>query len=198
MPQKLLISTRNPHKLREIMAILEGSGVELVSLEAFPDAHDVVEDRPTLEGNAAKKAEELFALTGLHTMADDTGLEVDALAGAPGVRSARFAGDEADAAANRRLLLERLAAADDRRARFRTVIALTTPQGTRFFEGTCEGVITREERGHGGFGYDPIFRPDGHAETFAEMDAATKNAISHRGRALAAFADALLRGEVRP
>ena len=197
-PPKLLISTRNPHKLREIMAILDGAGVELVSLERFPDAPDVIEDRNTLEGNAAKKAEELYRLTGLPTMSDDTGLEVDALGGAPGVRSARYAGEDADAAANRALLLDQLDGADNRRARFRTVIALATDTGTRFFEGVCEGDILREERGHGGFGYDPLFQPDGHAESFAEMAADTKNAISHRGRALAAFAAAMHAGEVRP
>ena len=188
MPPKLLVSTRNPHKLREITAILDGSGVELVSLDAFPDAPDVIEDRNTLQGNAAKKAEELYRWTGLPTMADDTGLEVDALDGAPGVRSARFAGDDADAAANRTLLLKSLTGTADRRARFRTVIALATDRGTRFFEGACEGSIIGEERGRGGFGYDPIFQPEGHDLTFAEMDDAAKNAISHRGRALAAFA----------
>ena len=188
MPSKLLVSTRNQHKLREITAILAGTGVELVSLDAFPDAPEVIEDRDTLEGNAAKKSEELHALTGIPTMADDTGLEVDALGGAPGVLSARYAGEDASPADNRRLMLERMEDTDDRRARFRTVIAMTTDEGTRLFEGACEGVITREERGKGGFGYDPIFLPDGHAETFAEMDADTKNAISHRGRALQAFA----------
>lgn len=188
MPSKLLVSTRNQHKLREITAILAGTGVELVSLDGFPDAPEVIEDRDTLEGNAAKKSEELHALTGIPTMADDTGLEVDALNGAPGVLSARYAGEDASPADNRRLMLERMEDADDRRARFRTVIAMTTDEGTRLFEGACEGVITREERGQGGFGYDPIFLPDGHTETFAEMDAGTKNAISHRGRALQAFA----------
>ncbi|MDE2995141.1 MAG: RdgB/HAM1 family non-canonical purine NTP pyrophosphatase [Bacteroidota bacterium] len=188
MPSKLLVSTRNQHKLREITAILAGTGVELVSLDAFPDAPEVIEDRDTLAGNAAKKSEELHALTGIPTMADDTGLEVDALNGAPGVLSARYAGEDATPADNRRLMLDRMEDADNRRARFRTVIAMTTDEGTRLFEGTCEGVITREERGQGGFGYDPIFLPDGHTETFAEMDAGTKNTISHRGRALQAFA----------
>ena len=198
MPPKLLVSTRNPHKLREIMAILAGADIELVSLDAFPDAPEIEEDRDTLEGNAAKKAEELHQLTGLPTMSDDTGLEVDALGGAPGVRSARFAGEDADAVANRMLLLKQLEGADDRRARFRTVIALATNEGTCFFEGVCEGTIIREERGHGGFGYDPIFLPEGHAETFAEMSSDIKNAISHRGRALAAFASAMRGGAVRP
>lgn len=190
MAPKLLVSTRNAHKLREITAIMQPLGVELVSLDAFPDAPEVIEDRATLEGNAAKKAEELHAFTGLPAIADDTGLEVSALDGAPGVRSARFAGDDADDQANRSLLLERLRAADDRRARFRTVIALTTHEGTRLFEGICAGEIIHEERGDGGFGYDPIFQPEGESHTFAEMPSDAKNRISHRGRALQAFADA--------
>ena len=188
MAPKLLVSTRNPHKLREITAIMEFTGVELVSLAAFPDAPEVDEDRETLEGNAIKKACELQAFTGLPTLADDTGLEVMALDGAPGVRSARFAGEDADDAANRALLLERLEDADDRRARFRTVIALCTAAGTHTFEGTCPGTIIREERGEKGFGYDPIFQPEGHGITFAQMSDNEKNAISHRGRALKAFA----------
>jgi len=190
MSPKLLVSTRNPHKLREITAIMEPLGVELVSLVAFPDAPDVVEDRDTLDGNAIKKARELHAYTGLPTIADDTGLEVIALDGAPGVRSARFAGEKADDADNRALLLERLENADDRRARFRTVIALCTAAGTHTFEGICPGTIIRGERGEKGFGYDPVFEPDGHTVTFAEMPDQEKNTISHRGRALQAFARA--------
>lgn len=189
MVPKLLVSTRNAHKLREITAIMEPLGVELVSLNAFPDAPEVDEDRPSLEGNAAKKAEQLHVFTGLPTLADDTGLEVMALEGAPGVRSARFAGEDADDAANRTLLLERLRDADDRRAQFRTVIALTNSEGTRLFEGICAGTIIQNERGDGGFGYDPIFQPDGQDRTFAEMPADAKNRISHRGRALQAFAE---------
>ncbi len=188
MPPKLLVSTRNPHKLREITAIMAPFKVELISLDAFPDAPDVDEDRHTLEGNAIKKACELHILTGLPTLADDTGLEVMALDGAPGVRSARFAGEEADDAANRTLLLERLQGADDRRARFRTIIALCTATGTHTFEGICPGTIIREERGGHGFGYDPLFQPEGHDLTFAEMAEQVKNAISHRGRALQTLA----------
>ena len=168
-PSKLLISTQNPHKLREIRAIMNKSDLELVSLDAIHDAPEVVEDRDTLDGNASKKAEELFQFAGLPTMSDDTGLEVDALGGAPGVRSARFAGENATAAVNRALLLDQLEDSDNRRARFRTVVALTTSEGTRLFEGTCEGVITREERGDSGFGYDCIFQPDGYDQTFAEL-----------------------------
>lgn len=196
MAPKLLVSTRNRHKLREITAIMKPLGVELVSLDAFPDAPDVEEDQDTLDGNAAKKAQDLFAHAGLPTIADDTGLEVTALNGAPGVRSARFAGEDADDAANRALLLQQLRNADDRRAQFRTVIALATGVGTWFFEGVCRGVITQEERGEGGFGYDPIFLPDGHSDTFAEMDEKMKNAISHRSRALAELVEGLRLDEV--
>ena len=188
-PSKLLISTQNPHKHREIRAIMNKSDLELVSLDAIHDAPEVVEDRDTLDGNASKKAEELFQFAGLPTMSDDTGLEVDALGGAPGVRSARFAGENATAAVNRALLLDQLEDSDNRRARFRTIVALTTSEGTRLFEGTCEGVITREERGDSGFGYDCIFQPDGYDQTFAELPSDIKNAISHRGRALAQFAE---------
>lgn len=172
---------------------MEPLGVDLVSLDAFPDAPEVDEDQDTLEGNAAKKAQELFDYSGLPTIADDTGLEVAALGGAPGVRSARFAGEDADDAANRALLLRQLRNADDRRAHFRTVIALATDVGTWFFEGVCRGVITHEERGDGGFGYDPIFLPNGHDDTFAEMSDETKNSISHRSRALAELAEGLER-----
>jgi len=186
---KLLISTRNEHKLREIRAIMKDTDLKMVGLDAFQDAPEVEEDRDTLEGNASKKAEELFHFTGLPTMSDDTGLEVDALGGAPGVRSARFAGEDANAADNRALLLDQLEDSDNRRARFRTVVALTTTEGTHLFEGICEGVITREERGDGGFGYDCIFQPDGYDRTFAELPADIKNSISHRGRALARFAE---------
>jgi len=185
---KLVVSTRNQHKLREIHAIMTDLDLELVGLDAFPHAPEVVEDRDTLEENASKKAEELFAYTSTATMADDTGLEVLALGGAPGVHSARYAGKDSDDAANRRFLLENLKGVDDRRAQFRTVIALALNSGTYHFEGTCRGRITEEERGDGGFGYDCIFVPDGYERTFAELSAEEKNSISHRGRALERFA----------
>lgn len=187
----IVAATRNPHKLDEIRAILGGTGIRVVGLDQFPDAPDVIEDRPDLEGNAARKAETLHRFTGLPTMADDTGLEVDALGGRPGVRSARYAGESATDADNRRKLLGALADKSDRSARFRTVIACTTDDGTRFFEGVCEGTIIREERGSGGFGYDSIFVPEGHDRTFAELSADEKNRISHRSRAIRAFAEYL-------
>lgn len=182
-PQKIVVATRNPGKLRELEALVSGQSFELVSLDAFPDAPIVEEDQPTLRGNARKKAIALHRHTGLTAIADDTGLEVDALDGEPGVRSARFAGPEADDARNRSLLLERLHGAADRSARFRTVIACAVAGEVVFFEGVCDGSIADEERGKGGFGYDPIFLPAGWSKTFAEMTENEKNRISHRGRA---------------
>ena len=184
---RLVLATRNPGKVDELAARLDGLGVELVTA-ADLGAPEVVEDAETLRGNAAKKALALVAHAGLPALADDTGLEVDALGGAPGVYSARFAGPDADDAGNRRKLLADLAGAPSRTARFRTVLAFADAEGVRFFDGVCEGVITEAEVGTGGFGYDALFRPgDGDGRTFAEMDALEKNAISHRGRALDAF-----------
>ena len=186
---RLVLATRNPGKVAELRARLEGLSVALVSAADVDGAPEVDEDRDTLRGNAEKKARALHAHTGRPALADDTGLEVDALGGAPGVRSARFAGPDADDAANRAHLLRHLENADDRSARFRTVLAFTDGADTHFFDGVCEGTITRDERGDGGFGYDSLFVPaDGDGRTFAQMDKTEKNAISHRGRALDAFA----------
>jgi XTP/dITP diphosphohydrolase len=183
---KLLIATRNRHKLDEIRAILNMPGLDLVSCVDYPQVPEVVEDGDTLEQNAIKKAQELAAATGLWTLADDTGLEVDALSGAPGVISARYAGEPSDAAANISRLLSELESVDERRARFRTVIALSSPSGeTRTVDGVCEGTITKKPRGDHGFGYDPVFLPEESDETFAELTADAKNRISHRARALA-------------
>lgn len=187
---KLVIATRNKHKLEEIRVVWAGvgcrvSGVELVSALDFPGIPDVVEDGETFEANAVKKAVSLAAATGLWSLADDSGLEVDALGGAPGVYSARYAGEPVSYPANNRKLLEELKHTKDREARFRCVIALSSPGGqARTVEGRCEGVIAHEERGKQGFGYDPLFVPEGFTKTFAEMDGESKNAISHRGRAL--------------
>ena len=184
---RLVLATRNPGKVAELAARL-GDAADLISAADVPGAPEVVEDADTLRGNAEKKARALHAHTGLPALADDTGLEVDALDGAPGVWSARFAGADADDVANRALLLDRLGGRDDRSARFRTVLAFADSAGVRFFDGICEGSITEAEAGTGGFGYDALFRPaDGDGRTFAEMDAAQKNEISHRGRALDAF-----------
>ena len=190
---KLVIATRNAHKLEEIRAIFEfpfdsaqgGKNLEVLSAFDFPEIPDVIEDGDTLEANAVKKAVEIASATGCWAMADDSGLEVTALNGAPGVYSARYAGEECSYAANNAKLLRELAGKEDRSARFRTVIALSDPGGsTQTVEGECPGVIIEELRGTNGFGYDPLFVPDGHSETFAELDPEVKNRISHRARAL--------------
>lgn len=168
--------------------MLEGLPIELVSAADVQDAPHVEEDADTLRGNAEKKARALHEHTGLPSLADDTGLEVDALGGVPGVHSARYAGPESNDSANRAKLLAALAGCEDRSARFHTSLAFAENSGLHFFDGVCEGVITNAERGSAGFGYDAIFQPfaaDG--RTFAEMDKAEKNLISHRGRALAQF-----------
>ncbi len=182
---KIVLATRNPGKVYEMRTVLSGLPVELVSAADMDGAPVVVEDAETLEENAAMKARALHDHTEMASLADDTGLEVRALDGRPGVRSARYAGELADDAANRRRLLRELADATDREARFRTVIAFVDRQGgIHYFEGMCSGTIISEERGGGGFGYDSIFMPEGMDRTFAELPADEKNAISHRGRAL--------------
>ncbi len=182
---KLIIATRNPHKLEEIRAIFDFQGLEVLSAFDFPDIPDVVEDGDTLEANAIKKAVEIAAATGSWALADDSGLEVFALGGAPGVYSARYAGEECSYEANNEKLLCELAVKEDRSAQFRTVIALSDPEGNvQTLEGACPGVIIEELRGTNGFGYDPLFVPEGYAETFAELDSGVKNRISHRARAL--------------
>jgi len=184
---RLLVATKNRHKVREIAQVLGLREDEVTSALDFPDLPDVVEDGATFEANAVKKAVSLARATGRVTMADDSGLEVDALDGAPGVYSARYAGEPADDAANNAKLLKALARAGDRRARFRCVLALADPSGrVRTVEGCCEGAIAAAPRGAGGFGYDPVFVPEGHERTFAEMAPAEKHRLSHRGRALAA------------
>ena len=186
---RLVLATRNPGKVAELAARLAGLEVDLTTA-AEAGAPEVEEDAETLRGNAEKKARALYRHTGLPSLADDTGLEVDALDGAPGVHSARFAGPDADADANRRRLLSDLEGASSRAARFRTVLAYADADGVEFFEGVCDGGITTEEFGDAGFGYDSVFNPaDGGERTFAEMTSAEKNAISHRGRALDAFVD---------
>ncbi len=182
---KLLIATHNPGKLKEIRAIFDIDGLELVGSREVPDIPQVIEDADTLQANAIKKALEPSRLMGWWTLADDSGLEVEALGGAPGVYSARYAGPEADYNANNRKLLDELDGETNRRAKFRCVLALASPDGmVETVSGTCEGVISDKPRGVQGFGYDPVFIPDGHDQTFAELDPETKNRISHRARAL--------------
>ena len=183
---KFVIATRNTHKLEEIRSILNFQGLEICSALDFPDIPDTIEDRDTLEGNAIKKAQELCDATGLMALADDSGLEVEALDGAPGVYSARYAGEPCSYSNNNAKLLHELSGKENRRARFRTVIALARPgEKPLTVEGICEGKIIEKLRGENGFGYDPLFVPDGFSETFAELPAETKNKISHRAQALA-------------
>jgi len=182
---KLVIATRNAHKLEEIRAIFDFKNLEVLSAFDFPEIPDVVEDGNTLEANAIKKAVEIAKATGCWAMADDSGLEVDALAGAPGVYSARYAGEPCSYTANNDKLLRELSDKDDRSARFRTVVALSDPEGNvKTVSGECPGRIIEELRGTNGFGYDPLFVPEGYSETFAELDSEVKNRISHRARAL--------------
>jgi XTP/dITP diphosphohydrolase len=188
--QRLLLATRNSHKTQEVREIL-GVGFIVEDLTDRPDLPDVDETGDTFEANARLKALAASPHYDGWILADDSGLEVDALGGEPGVRSARFAGDNATMEDNRELLKRRLAdlGADQRRARFRCVLALARGgEVVRTFEGAVEGVIAPDEAGEGGFGYDPLFVPEGGTRTFAEMAAAEKHALSHRGRALAGLA----------
>ena len=186
MAKKLILATHNANKLREVGEMLGG-------WEVTGEDSGVEETAETFSGNALLKARAIAARhPGAWVMADDSGLVVDALGGAPGVRSARYAGRDGDTAANNALLLENLLGVKDRQARFVCAIALIAPNGReQIFEGRCEGRITETPFGHGGFGYDPLFIPEGFAKTFAELAPAEKNAISHRGRALAAVRAAL-------
>jgi XTP/dITP diphosphohydrolase len=195
MGKILVIATFNPHKLAEIRAILPALPAELKALSAFPGALPAEEDGATLEANAAKKALAAARFTGLPSLADDTGLEVDALGGAPGVRSARYAGERASYHENNAKLLAALAglAPAARRARFACVTALALPSGeVRTSRGTLEGRITVFRRGLNGFGYDPLFEVGAGLRTLAEYSEAEKNAVSHRGAALRALLPALL------
>lgn len=184
--KQLVFATNNPHKLQEIRAIL-GSDFLVKGLCDIGCIEDIPETADTLEGNAAIKARYVKEHYGYDCFADDTGLEVTALGGAPGVYSARYAGPGHDSAANVALLLENMKNENDRTARFRTVIALTEGDGIKEFEGIVNGRIIESLRGDGGFGYDPVFVPDGYDMTFAELSAEEKNSISHRGRAVAAL-----------
>jgi XTP/dITP diphosphohydrolase len=171
------------NKVREVAALLPPS-FSIKSLESIGCREELREDQDTLEGNSRQKASYVFEVYGIPCFADDTGLEVDALGGRPGVYSARYAGPENNSEANMQKLLEELDGEENRKARFRTVITLCLPTGELQFEGEVSGVILKEKRGTEGFGYDPLFVPDGWDRTFAEMDAVEKNSISHRGRAV--------------
>ena len=198
---RIVFATNNEHKLDEVRRMLGGS-MEVLSLADIGCHADIPETGATLEENALQKARYVYDNYGLSVFADDTGLEVDALGGAPGVMSARYAGGKGhDSEANMTKLLAELGENNNRRARFRTVIALlektdgaAEPRLTTF-EGVVEGEITRTRSGSEGFGYDPVFRPDGYGQTFAELGMEVKNAISHRARAVKKLADYLLGGQ---
>ena len=193
---KIVFATNNQHKLEEIRDIL-GNSIEVMSLKDIGCDVDIPETADTLEGNALQKAQYVYNHYHLACFADDTGLEVEALNGEPGVHSARYAeGTDHNSEANRNKLLSKLEHEDHRKARFRTVIALIEGDDahTMLFEGIVNGCITREKIGAEGFGYDPIFQPDGYEKTFAELGMDIKNAISHRARAVKKLAEYLKAG----
>ena len=184
---KIVFATNNAHKLAEIREMLDGSGIEVLSLEDIGCHDDIPETAPTIEGNAMQKAKYIYGKYGMSCFADDTGLEVRALGGAPGVRSARYAGGEGhDSEANMAKLLDEMRPFTDRKARFRTVICLILANASEpvTFEGVVNGEITTEKQGTAGFGYDPLFRPDGYDGTFAQLGHEVKNKISHRALAV--------------
>lgn len=198
----LLLGSNNNHKAREVKQILDevlGSEYSLKILsDVLDNFYDVEEDGETLEENAFKKANEYYQMAKMPCFADDTGLEIDALNGLPGVKSARFAGEDCIDKNNREKVLKLMkdVPEGDRKAQFRTVICYVDGAKTKYVEGICRGRIIFEERGTNGFGYDSIFVPEGHEKTFAEMDADEKNSISHRGRAVRKFGE-MLKWEMR-
>ena len=192
---KLVFATNNQHKLKELQAIL-GNHFELLSLNDIGCDEEIPEEQPTLEGNARQKAFFIFDRYGLPCFADDTGLEIEALNGEPGVLSARYAGGEKSSEANMNKVLDKMSKINHRKARFRTVISLIINGKETQFEGIVNGEILFEKRGSSGFGYDPIFLPEGFELTFAEMDLADKNKISHRGRAVQKLVDFLKNTEI--
>lgn len=191
MRKRLVFVTNNAHKLEEIRAIL-GERIEILSLSDIGCHADIPETADTLEGNARQKSRYVYEHYGLDCFADDTGLEVESLGGAPGVYSARYAGGQGhDSQANMNKLLKEMEEKNNRKAQFRTIISLIEKGEERQFEGIVKGQITKEKRGESGFGYDPIFQPDGYDTTFAELGSDIKNRISHRARAVAALCDYL-------
>lgn len=190
MPMKICFATNNAKKIQEVKAAL-GESFEIVSLEAIGCTEELPETGDTLDHNAFQKARYVHEKYGVDCFADDTGLEVDALDGAPGVYSGRFAGEPRSDERNIHLLLEKLAGKTERAARFRTVIALILDGKEYSFEGVAEGEIIAERSGSGGFGYDPVFKPVGYERTFAELSMEEKNAISHRGKAVQALIEFL-------
>ncbi|RZS90495.1 non-canonical purine NTP diphosphatase [Aquimarina brevivitae] len=180
---KIVFATSNKNKIKEVQELMP-QGIELISLQDIGCLEDIPETSPTIEGNALQKANYIQENYGYNCFADDTGLEVEALDGAPGVLSARYAGEAKDPEANMTKLLSALQGVSNRQAQFKTVIALCIDNKTHTFTGICKGTITIEKRGLEGFGYDPLFSPEGFEETFAEMPLTTKNEIGHRGKAV--------------
>jgi XTP/dITP diphosphohydrolase len=178
----LVFASNNQHKVREINSILDNN-ITLLSLSDINISEDIPEDEPLIEENALFKARYVYNATGLNVFADDTGLEIEALNGLPGVHSARFAGESKDSLANIEKVLSLLAGKENRKARFRTVIALIFEKKEYLFEDIVSGTLINEKRGNEGFGYDPIFIPEGKTQTFAEMTLSEKNKISHRAKA---------------
>lgn len=188
--KRLIFATNNQHKLQEVRQLLDGIA-EIVSLDEIGLAGDIPETAETLQGNALQKAQWVYERTGQDCFADDTGLEVDALNGAPGVYSARYAGEHCTFDDNVNKLLSALEGKTNRRADFRTVVCLIEGGQPQYFEGRVDGVILTERYGNEGFGYDPIFMPDRFAVSFAEMPLEVKNQISHRGKAIHKLVDYL-------
>jgi XTP/dITP diphosphohydrolase len=188
---KIILASRNKNKIEEMKELVMDLGIEVFSALDFPELEEVEEDQPTLDGNALKKARYVNKKTGIPALSDDTGLEAEALNGEPGVYSARYAGENASYQDNVLKLLDALKTKENRKAQFRTVVALVDGKKEYTFEGICKGVIIKEQIGTKGFGYDPIFMPNEFAETFAQMDPNIKNLISHRGKAIHNFLDYL-------
>ena len=186
LDRPLVIATRNEGKVSEFRKLLEGFDVDIKSLQDFGPLPEIEEDGETFEDNAVKKARFAARVLGLPALADDSGLVVKVLGGLPGVHSARYAGDDANDEANNRKLLQAMRGVEDREASFVCVIAIAVPRGPALiYEGTCNGIITEEMRGTGGFGYDPVFYYPPLGKTFAEMSQEEKNRVSHRGKAMA-------------
>ncbi len=195
MAGKLLLATNNRDKVTEIRNILVSLDIDVLTLKDLNLDIEVEEDKDTLEGNALKKASEIWNAAGIPCSADDTGLFVDALNGDPGVYSSRYAGENVTYADNRHKLLENMSGIPDdkRTARFKTVVCYYFDKDKyMFFEGSCEGTILKEERGEKGFGYDAVFLPSGYDKTFAELDLKEKNKISHRAKAFSKFKEYLV------
>ncbi len=180
---KLIFATNNQHKVDEIRSVIKNSSIEIITLKEAEINIDIPEPYPTLEENAVNKSKTIYELTKTSCFSEDTGLEVDALHGEPGVKSARYAGEEKSFDKNIGKLLQNLKDSKSRRAKFRTVISLIIKGEEKLFEGVCEGTIIHEKRGENGFGYDPVFVPDGSVNTFAEMNMEEKNKFSHRKKA---------------